>query len=88
LTITSAFAPARQEMAEKQSDLDRDYFVLIRRDRRLPLWSWEIRRRSRQLGIKIFGQDFESAAAAKRAGDEALKQLLKQIAGEAIHKDL
>jgi hypothetical protein len=75
-------------MAEKRSDLEKDYFVLIRRDRRLPLWSWEIRRRSRQIGIKIFGQDFESAVTAKRAGDEALKDFLRQIAVEAIHKDL
>jgi hypothetical protein len=69
-------------MAGKRSDLSRDYFVALKRHPRLPLWSWEIHRRSKPLGVKLFGDDFQSAAAAKVAGNKALEQLLERIIQE------
>jgi hypothetical protein len=60
--------------------LSNDYFVIIRRDPRLPTWSWEILRRSTPLGIKLTGHDFESAMAARLAGERALKDLLHSLA--------
>ena len=63
--------------------LSNDYFVIIRRDPRLPTWSWEILRRSTPLGIKLTGHDFELAMAARLAGESALKDLLYGIARDA-----
>jgi hypothetical protein len=60
--------------------LSNDYFVIIRRDPRLPKWFWEILRRSTPLGVKLTGHDYESAMAATRAGESALNDLLHGIA--------
>jgi hypothetical protein len=60
--------------------LSNDYFVITRRDPRLLIWSWEILRRSTPLGVKLTGHDFESAMAARLAGEKALKDLLHGIA--------
>jgi hypothetical protein len=56
-----------------------DYFVITRRDARLPKWSWAILRRSQPLGVRLFAGGFQSAMAAKRAGERALKDLLDGI---------
>jgi hypothetical protein len=60
--------------------LSNDYFVIIRRDPRLQAWSWQILRRSTPLGVKLTGYDFESAMAARLAGESALKDLINGIA--------
>jgi len=60
--------------------LSNDYVVITRRDPRLRTWSWEILRRSTPLGIKLTGHDFESAMAARLAGERALKDLLHSLA--------
>ena len=54
-----------------------DYFVLIVRRRRM--WSWEIQRRSKPLDARFDGDDFDTPAAAKRAGEEALKDFLEAL---------
>jgi hypothetical protein len=60
--------------------LSNDYFVITRRDPRLQIWSWQILRRSKPLGVKLTGHDFASAMAAKLAGESALKDLINGIA--------
>lgn len=60
------------------------YFVIVtRRGQVLHRWGWEIRRKPTPLGIRIYGEDFESAEAAQIAGNAALKDLLDRINNEA-----
>jgi hypothetical protein len=77
-------------MAAKRSDLTSDYFVitkdsvgygLIR-----PLWSWEIQRRSRPLGVKLCKEGFRSEQDAKLAGERALMELLDGIIWEQLRE--
>jgi hypothetical protein len=51
-----------------------DYFVILKRQLRggVTLWSHEINRRSKPLGVKIQEGDFSTPQAAKQAGDTAL----------------
>jgi hypothetical protein len=59
-----------------------DYFVIIKRcgrhpsDRRRTLWTWEIQRRSKSLGIKYNGGNFTTPQDAKLAGERALIEFL------------
>jgi hypothetical protein len=45
-------------------------------------WSWEIRRKSQPLGIKITGHGFQSDLAAQFAGKNALANFLADLARE------
>ena len=74
-------------MAGKRVDPSRDYYVVTKRHRRLSLWDWEICRRSKPLGVSLRGSDFESASAAKLAGEAALMELLQLIAQEQREND-
>jgi hypothetical protein len=47
-----------------------------------PQWQWEIKRRPKALGIKLYANGFESENAAKLAGEKALRELLDSIARE------
>jgi len=62
-------------------DPSNDYFVILKRELRggVTLWSCEISRRSRPLGAKIKGE-FSTPQVAKLAGEEALRQLLRELA--------
>jgi hypothetical protein len=71
---------SRYHGAMLSNRLSNDYFIITGRDPRLPIWSWEILRRSQPLGVKLIGHDFESAMAARLAGERALKDLLHGIA--------
>jgi hypothetical protein len=53
-------------------DPSNDYFVILKRELRggVTLWSYEISRRSRPLGVKINEGEFSTPQAAKLAGDE------------------
>jgi hypothetical protein len=62
--------------------LSEDFFVVVRRRRRLREWSWEIQRRSKPLGVRLNGDGFKSESAAKLAGEKALRQLLDGLAEE------
>jgi hypothetical protein len=59
------------------NELANDYFVLIKR--RGKLWAYEISRRSKPLGVKIQEGDFSTPQAAKLAGEEALRELLREL---------
>jgi hypothetical protein len=58
-----------------------DYFVEIARDTN-GLWRWEIKRRSRPLGVKLYEGRFRTPAEAQLAGENFLKQFLSSIERE------
>jgi hypothetical protein len=53
--------------------------VTSRRGERPDRWSWEIRRKSVPLGIKMTGDGFLSDTAAKFAGKRALADFLSDL---------
>ena len=64
-----------------------DYYLITSRTGEHPeRWSWEIRRKSKPLGIKMTADGFQSNSAAQFAGKKALKDFLTELAKE--HKRL
>jgi hypothetical protein len=61
-------------------DRSNDYFVSTRSEGRPPVWTWEIQRRSRPLGVRLYGGGFKSEFAAKLAGEKALSELRAGLA--------
>jgi hypothetical protein len=60
-----------------------DYYVVTsRRGERPDRWSWEIRRKSKPLGIKMAGDGYQSDAAAQFAGKQALAVFLTDLEKE------
>ena len=60
-----------------------DYYVTTsRRDQQPERWSWEIRRRSKPLGIKVTGDGYQSDTAAQFAGKQALAEFLAELSKE------
>jgi hypothetical protein len=60
-----------------------DYYIFTsRRGEHPERWSWEIRRKSKPLGVKLTNDGFQSEAAALAAGKRALTDLLIGIAKE------
>jgi hypothetical protein len=54
-----------------------DYYVITsRRGAHPERWSWEIRRKSKPLGIKMIVDGYQSDAAARFAGKQALADFL------------
>jgi hypothetical protein len=45
-------------------------------------WSWEIRRKSKPLGIKMIGDGYQSDTAAQFAGKQALAEFLAALSKE------
>jgi hypothetical protein len=65
----------------------RDYYVITsRRGERPDRWGWEIRRKSKPLGIKMTGDGFQSYSAAQFAGKRALADFLLDLAQEEKRK--
>jgi hypothetical protein len=58
-----------------------DYFVEISRDAD-GLWRWEIKRRSRPLGVRLYNSGFRTPAEAQLAGEQFLKNFLDAIGRE------
>jgi hypothetical protein len=69
-------------MLKRTDILAVDFFVAVKRRRRLREWSWEIQRRSKPLGVRLDGDGFKSEFAAKLAGEKALRDLLDGLAKE------
>jgi hypothetical protein len=44
------------------------------------LWRWEIQRRPRPLGVRLYEDGFKTEFAAKLAGEKALRNLLDEFA--------
>jgi Protein of unknown function (DUF3622) len=64
------------------SSLD-DYYVFTSRLGDNPeRWSWEIRRKSKPLGVKLTADGFQSDAAAQFAGKKALENFLNDLSKE------
>jgi hypothetical protein len=60
-----------------------DYYVFASRRGDFPeRWSWEIRRKSKPLGVKLTGNGYQSQFAAQFAGRRALTELLAGLAKE------
>jgi hypothetical protein len=60
-----------------------DYYVVTSRRSEYPdRWSWEIRRKSKPLGVKMTGDGFQSDMAAQFAGKRALADFLSDLAKE------
>ena len=57
-----------------------DYYVVLSRSGDPAVWQWEIHRRSRPLGVRLYGAGFVSQAGARLAGETALKALLLEMA--------
>jgi hypothetical protein len=63
-----------------------DYYVITsRRGQKPDRWSWEIRRKSKPLGIKMTGDGFQSDTAAQFAGKQALADFLSDLSKEEKH---
>ena len=64
-----------------------DYYVVTSRGVGQPdRWSWEIRRKSTPLGIKMTADGFLSDTAAQFAGERALADFLSDLAKEEKRK--
>jgi hypothetical protein len=57
-----------------------DYYVAVSRRGVSAGWRWEIHRRSRPLGVRLYGTGFVSQAGARLAGETELKALLREMA--------
>jgi hypothetical protein len=67
-------------MAIDRAKLAGDYLLVITsRDRLKGPWGWQIQRKSKPLGIKIYDNDFKSEAAARVAGEKALKEFFDRL---------
>jgi hypothetical protein len=60
-----------------------DYYVVVANGGGAAGWRWEIQRRSRPLGVRLYGTGFVSQAGARLAGDIALKALLVEMAKDS-----
>jgi hypothetical protein len=63
------------------------YVITSRRGERPERWSWEIRRKSTPLGVKLTADGFQSDSAAKLAGKRALDEFLSELAKEEKRAD-
>jgi hypothetical protein len=60
-----------------------DYFLFIAENGSKPnRWSWEIRRKSKPMGIKVSGTGFQSRQAAEFSGGRALSEFLTEFSRE------
>ena len=60
-----------------------DYYVVTsRRGEHPDRWSWDMRRKSKPLGIRMTGDGFQSDGAAQLAGKQALADFLSDLAKE------
>ena len=60
-----------------------DYYVVTARSSERPeRWSWEIRRKSTLLGVKMTGDGYQSDSAAQFAGKQALADFLSDLSIE------
>ena len=57
-------------------DLSSDYFILVRRSPATWAWTYEIHRRSKPLGVRLYHDGFPSESEAKLAGERLLRRLL------------
>jgi hypothetical protein len=70
-------------MPEDRPKIPHRYSVVVKRHgpELLKLWTWEIQRVP-ELGVKLYERGFLSEAAAKLAGEKALRDLLTALSEE------
>ena len=70
-------------MADERPHVPDHYSVAVKSHRRgsVKSWAWEILRIP-ELGVRLYGENFETEQAAKLAGEKALYALLKDLVGE------
>ena len=49
-------------------------------------WRWEIRRRSKPMGVRLGAAGYKSQASAELVGKQALERFLEQLAKEEKRK--
>jgi len=60
-----------------------DYYIVTFETDRGPFpWTWEIRRRSKPMGVRIGDSGYQPQTAAEFAGQRALDDFLKAVARE------
>jgi hypothetical protein len=60
-----------------------DYYVFAARDKdHAQRWHWEIRRKSKPMGIRLTQDGFQSEMAASFAGKRALAEFLNALSKE------
>ena len=60
-----------------------DYFLVTDENGKAPhKWTWEIRRRSQPMGVRLTGEGYQSRSAAEFAGQRALTEFLDLLAKE------
>jgi hypothetical protein len=62
-----------------------EYFVFVAQSEPTR-WSWELRRRSQPMGIKVSAIGFQSRQAAEFAGARALSEFLAELSREERKK--
>jgi len=70
----------RGEFRGMEESILTDYYVVVSRSGDPAVWQWQIHRRSRPLGVRLYGTGFVSQAGARLAGETALKALLREMA--------
>jgi hypothetical protein len=76
---TSEFGPVKAATAMSSNDY---YVITSKRGEHPDGWSWEIRRRSKPLGVKLMAHGFQSDSAAQVAGKRALDEFLSEVSKE------
>jgi hypothetical protein len=70
-------------MAIDRAKLASDYSLVITSlDRLKGPWGWEIQRKSTPLGIRNYDSDFKTKAAARIAGEKAIREFLDRLCRE------
>lgn len=64
-------------MGEINPDFAADYFLGVSPEGFS--WAWEIRRRSRPLGVRLVEGSFRTQQAARLAGEKALRDFLERL---------
>jgi hypothetical protein len=72
----------RPRLTQMTSSLNDYYVFTSRRGDNPERWSWEIRRKSKPLGVKLTADGFQSDAAAQFAGKKALEDFLNDLSKE------
>jgi hypothetical protein len=64
-----------------------DYYIeAIDTGMRPHSWRWELRRRSKPMGVKLGADGYQSQAAAEHAGKQTLERFLQDLANEQWRK--
>jgi hypothetical protein len=67
----------------------RSFFVVVSRNGSgQDSWCWEIRRKRKPMGVRLWEGGFRSYSAAQLAGKQALEDFLNGLSMEAISKSL